>query len=194
MELGIGEGVEGIVDAGAQQVARRLGAYKRQHQIGAFLHPRLAQGDAHVVVVIGDAYLAGHVDQPADAHRGIDHHAAKGVADFGTVALQHVIGQDHRRIQVGQEIVHPVAGHFRHHVAIALGDGAGHGMVQLHVEIEDGAVGLFPGVTLCQRLGAGRGARAKRQAHCQRRQDRKRSLHAPTNARLEIKYRYSGIL
>ena len=119
----IGQGIEGDIHAGAHQVAGRLGTGKGQHQIGAFGDAGLAQGDAEIIVMAGNADLAGDIDQAADADGGIDHDAAEGVGGLVAVALQHVIGQHHRRIQVGQGIVDAVAHRLGHHVAIALGEG-----------------------------------------------------------------------
>ena len=156
-----------------------MGPGEGQDQIRAFRDAALAQGDAEIIVVIGDAELAGDIDQPADADGGIDHDAAEGVGGLVAIALQHVIGQHHRRIQVGEGIVDAVAHRLGHRVAIDFGDRAGDGMVQLDVEIEDVAIGLFPGIILGQRLRAGRAARAQGKAQGQRRNARERRVSCP---------------
>ena len=63
----------------ADQIARRLGSDEGQHQIGAFGGARLAQGDAEIIVVAGDAHLGGDIDQAGHADGGIDHEAAERV-------------------------------------------------------------------------------------------------------------------
>ena len=69
MDSVIGEGIEGDIDAGAHQVARRLGADEGQHQIGAFGRAGLAQGDAEIIVMAGNADLAGDIDQAGQRRR-----------------------------------------------------------------------------------------------------------------------------
>ena len=103
-----------MIDAGADQIAGRLGAGEGQHQIRAFGDAGLAQGDAEIILMAGNADLAGDIDQAADADGGIDHDAAEGVGGLVAVALQHIIGQHHRRIEIGQGIVHAVAHRLRH--------------------------------------------------------------------------------
>ena len=183
MEADIGEGIKGLVHRHAQEVAGRHGAREGQHQIGAFGNAVLAQGNAEIIFVAGDTDLAGDIDQPADADGGIDHDTARGIDGLVAVALQHIVGQNHGRIQVGQGIVDAIAHRLRHHAAIAFGHGAGHRMVDPEVEIENVTVGFFPGIVLGKRFRAGRAAGTQKKAQRKGRHHRKRDFHARPNTK-----------
>ena len=147
-EAGIVEGVEDPVHGAAQKVAGRHGARQRAAPDRSLPHPVLAQGDAEIIVVIGDADMRGHVDQPAQPHRGIDHDPAQRLHRLVAVALQHVIGQHDGLMQVGGEIVHALARRLRHHGAVAVIHRTGDIVLDPDVKGEDVAVGGLPGIML----------------------------------------------
>ena len=76
------------------------------------------------------------------------------------------------------DIVDAVAHRLRHHLPIALGNGPGDDMVDPDVEIENIAVGLFPGVILGERFRTGGAAGAQSQAQGERRDHGKGEFHA----------------
>ena len=112
--LHVGERIEADIGDVADQIARRLGADKGQHQIGAFLGAPLAQGDAEIIGMTGNADLGRDVDQPGQTDRGIDHEAAECVAGLVAIALQHVVDQHDGGIEIVQRIVNAIARRFGH--------------------------------------------------------------------------------
>ena len=121
--------------------------------------------------------IPGHVEDSGHAQRRIDQEAPERVPGTAWFALQHVVGQDHRRAQVAEHVADTGAHRARHHVAVGdrhraqygLVDGLMHrihraverlGRVVVLIEFRDGIriVGRRPG-----RAAGQQRCRAKRQ-------------------------------
>jgi hypothetical protein len=115
--------------------------------------------------------LLGRIEESAHPDGGVEHqppHGFSGTADF---ALQHVVHKNGGQRQVAQKIMHPAPAAFRHQDEVDSHGGDDDVLVDLAVEFQRVAVGLFIGVIGRQRLG-----RARRGgAACQRGEERQRA-------------------
>ena len=146
----------------AEQVAWVRGPEDRQHQIGAVGNAPCRQRDPEIVGVVGDADLGADIDQSADPDRRVDQKPPQRVAGQIHPALQHVVGEDDRRVQVLQEIVHRVAHRRRQHRAVGVRHRHQDRPVDPLVEVEDRPVGVLERVAASSAAAAGACAAAGR--------------------------------
>ena len=143
------------------------GPEQGQHQIWAAGYAPDTQRLAEILVVAVVAEGAGGVEQTGHAKRGVDHEAAERDAGALALALQRVVGEDHRRAQVGQEVGDRAAGGLGGHEPVAAGDGLEEPGVEEHVEAEDRPVNGLDRVgdllARCWRLGRGTAGHASDQ-------------------------------
>ena len=127
--------------------------------------------------MIGDAKLGGEIEHPAKAHRRVDRDAAKGLTGQPQLTLQHIIGEDHRRVQVLHEIVKGLAHRRNDGPAVGACCRQDDGLVDLLVDAEDRAIGVLDRVI--EALAAsdcrpGSGAAGSNQSKSEQARDEKR--------------------
>ena len=162
----------------------------RRHQAGESAAPdsrtfgarsrHAHRNDAKIIVMAGDADLAGDIAEAGDADGGVDDDAAEGVEQpcRRRPAARHWPAHD-QQFGLVRALWMPSRTGSGDRVAIAAGNRARHDMIQADVEIEDVAVGLFPGIVLGKRFRAGRAAATQGQSQGQGRQYLRRDHFMP---------------
>ena len=90
-------------------VARVGRAEDRQEQERPLGHAPERQCHAEIGIVVRVAPFGRHVEDAKDADRRVDQEAHRRVAGAAGLALQDVVGELHRRADVGQHVMDAVA-------------------------------------------------------------------------------------
>ncbi len=120
-------------------------AEKRQYQVAAVLVAPFRQGLAQVFIVIGDSRLAGDIKKTQQTDGRVEQEAPEAAATLFELALQDLVDDGYRGIEVPEEISNTALKRVGHDLVIAHGDRP-HDFVETIVECINLAVKTFPGV------------------------------------------------
>ncbi len=103
------QGVRIDVHARADHVAEIARPQDRKEQIGTGLESIYAQRRAEPIVMMRQAGLGRRIEQAADPDHAIDHEAAERLGRALDPELQHVVAENHRLAELGDEVVQYLA-------------------------------------------------------------------------------------
>lgn len=126
-----GERQQEAVEAEADHVAQCRRSDQRQEHVWARPDAVIAEGIGKTIAPIRqvERLLPGHVDQPADAHGGVDGKAPDSLRSFSRLELEQEVQRHDRFGQVAQKVPQTHPDRARHAFFIDIGDRRDHGIV-----------------------------------------------------------------
>src|SRR5690606_11773931 len=112
----------------------------RQDEVEPVAHAPFGKRLAEIFIFVGKALSFRDIHETGNTRRRVDDEARRGCTRAADVALQDIVGNDERRLQVAQEALNGVAYETGQYGLVALGDRLDHGAVENVVEAEDEAV------------------------------------------------------
>src|SRR5258706_13055810 len=96
-------------DHPAAAVAHGRRPERGNEQVRALREAPLAEGDAEVVAILGDAHHRGEVEDAAEPEARVEEHAPERVSRAIAVALQQSVDAREQIVDVAEEVRHTIA-------------------------------------------------------------------------------------
>jgi hypothetical protein len=165
-DVAVGAGI--ALDRRADRIARVGGAEDGENEVGAIGDAPTVERLPEVAALLFEPVRARKVEQPAETEGGVEEKAAQGYVGALELALQQVVGEDHRFVQIVEEMADRVAPPLRKHRSIGLGDRLEQQAVDEEVEVENVAVERFKRIVDCREFRARGGIAWRRRAAAER--------------------------
>lgn len=152
LKLGVRQRIHEDVDDLTTEIPWWARTQQRQDQVGTFPEGPSTQSEAEVRAVIWDSHLGGDIDQASNSQGAVQGDPNKRSPCSAEPALQHVVAERHRLVEIANNIVDAVAGKFWNCVIVKLGYRTGEVVLDFRVKLKDGTVRPLERVVLRESL------------------------------------------